>query len=262
MVMKICSKCKIEQTTDNFIHDKSRIDGLFPQCKMCRKIDKHQYYLENKEHINQMSKEWYAENPDNSKAIKKRYRDTHKEEISARMQIVRKDDPDRFRAHNRRYYQKHRNKILLWRKRYYEEHPEKSKEKYKKYMELHGDEKYRKWRQWYEQNREIHNERTKRWGLKNRHKQLSYVHKRRARKLSNGGQYTNYEWEKLKEYYDYTCLCCNRKEPEIQLTIDHVIPIFRGGTNDISNIQPLCKRCNQSKHTKTTDYRKGANHVS
>lgn len=33
--MKICSKCKKELSEDNFCNDKSRKDGLHPQCKTC-----------------------------------------------------------------------------------------------------------------------------------------------------------------------------------------------------------------------------------
>jgi hypothetical protein len=56
--------------------------------------------------------------------------------------------------------------------------------------------------------------------------------------------------------YNHTCLCCGRQEPEIALTIDHVVPLSKGGAHDISNIQPLCGSCNTSKYNKTIDYRK------
>lgn len=52
--------------------------------------------------------------------------------------------------------------------------------------------------------------------------------------------------------YGRKCLCCGTDK---NLTIDHVIPVFKGGKNNISNYQPLCKSCNSSKGTKTTDYR-------
>jgi 5-methylcytosine-specific restriction endonuclease McrA len=78
---------------------------------------------------------------------------------------------------------------------------------------------------------------------------------RRAKIKGVGGIVTANEWNNLKEFYNYTCLCCKRKEPEIKLTMDHVLPISSGGKNVIDNIQPLCRSCNCSKHDKYIDYR-------
>lgn len=84
---------------------------------------------------------------------------------------------------------------------------------------------------------------------------LAKRHERRARLVKVGGSYSEIEWENLKKKYGYTCLCCKKSEPEIKLTLDHVIPIVKGGVNSIENIQPLCKSCNSKKHIDETDYR-------
>lgn len=80
-------------------------------------------------------------------------------------------------------------------------------------------------------------------------------HRREARLAGAAGSWTAEEWRALKEYYAYTCLMCGRKEPEIKLTFDHVIPLARGGANTIDNAQPLCLSCNCVKHDKTLDLR-------
>jgi 5-methylcytosine-specific restriction endonuclease McrA len=57
--------------------------------------------------------------------------------------------------------------------------------------------------------------------------------------------------------YSYKCLCCGRDD--IELTLDHIIPVTKGGTTTIDNLQPLCKSCNTKKGTSVTDYRLDSN---
>ena len=45
----------------------------------------------------------------------------------------------------------------------------------------------------------------------------------------------------------YHCQSCGKTHQETNLTIDHIIPLARGGTNDLSNLQTLCFTCNQRK---------------
>lgn len=96
---------------------------------------------------------------------------------------------------------------------------------------------------------------SRKWRSKNIDKYREYFHRRRARIAQNGGTYTAQQWQELKAKYNSACLACGRTEPTIKLTVDHVLPIVKGGTNDISNIQPLCFSCNDSKGVKHIDYR-------
>jgi 5-methylcytosine-specific restriction endonuclease McrA len=46
---------------------------------------------------------------------------------------------------------------------------------------------------------------------------------------------------------NYQCQSCGKNQKQVKLTIDHIIPLAKGGTNDLSNLQTLCLECNQRK---------------
>lgn len=72
----------------------------------------------------------------------------------------------------------------------------------------------------------------------------------KARKRGAEGSHTFGDWETLLAQYDHTCPACGEREPKIKLTRDHIVPLARGGSNNIENIQPLCRSCNSKKHAK------------
>ena len=50
---------------------------------------------------------------------------------------------------------------------------------------------------------------------------------------------------------NYRCRECGATNKETTLEIDHIVPVSKGGSNSLSNLQTLCKKCNRAKHTRT-----------
>jgi 5-methylcytosine-specific restriction endonuclease McrA len=57
-------------------------------------------------------------------------------------------------------------------------------------------------------------------------------------------------WVWLCNRLEYKCQLCFKTFEFSQLTVDHWIPISKGGDNDEWNIQPACKSCNSKKQDK------------
>jgi len=74
---------------------------------------------------------------------------------------------------------------------------------------------------------------------------------RRIRVLSAWGSHTEKEWSEFAQFCGSKCLRCGKPE----FTKDHVQPLSRGGTDELSNLQPLCRSCNSWKFTRTIDFR-------
>ena len=54
--------------------------------------------------------------------------------------------------------------------------------------------------------------------------------------------------KEINKLYKQPCSNCGVKE---DLTIDHIIPLARGGRHSIGNLRTLCRPCNSKKHIRT-----------
>jgi 5-methylcytosine-specific restriction endonuclease McrA len=73
---------------------------------------------------------------------------------------------------------------------------------------------------------------------------VSCLSNQRARRLSVPGTINRKEWFLLRFAYGFRCASCGRVAA---LTLDHIIPMWRGGCNWLFNAQPLCLVCHRSK---------------
>lgn len=52
--------------------------------------------------------------------------------------------------------------------------------------------------------------------------------------------------KQVLEAYNYICHYCNGPAN----TADHIIPVSKGGTNEISNLLPACHICNSTRQNR------------
>ena len=118
----------------------------------------------------------------------------------------------------------------------------------KRYAALHPDRRRDSCNKWTRKNRDKRHAIDARWRSRNRAK--CALRQQQRRRVS--GDLTLAQWLEILELFDGKCLRCGTKK---RISIDHIIPIAKGGLHTASNVQPLCCSCNSSKRTKIIDYR-------
>jgi len=158
-----------------------------------------------------------------------------------------------------RYYQQNKQKIKARSRQYYHDNSARAKQTQKKYRQENAEALKKKKSAWqkkhYQENKKQYREKGR--ALLRRKPEIMVAKKarRKSRIAGNGGSFTAQEWIDLKERYGHTCLRCGKQEPQIKLSVDHVVSLVHGGSSDISNIQPLCCSCNKSKQGRSQDFR-------
>lgn len=198
------------------------------------------------------------------------YKSQCKECINAQKRAKRAANPEHHRQVARAYVEVHREHIQQLKRSHQKNHPERYAKSLQKYRETHRTEINAKARIRRNANLDYYRSigrasRTKHQEERNAYQRAynkafpekikAAANRYRVRKFLAEGSHSIEEWETLKAHYSYTCLCCHKQEPEIRLTKDHIIPLEKGGSDWISNIQPLCASCNSKKGTKSDDYR-------
>lgn len=133
------------------------------------------------------------------------------------------NNPDYIKSYMKEYAEKNKDRLGAKKREYQNSHKDIKLKAQKKYRKTHKD-------------------------------YIAFVSRVRRQRIYSA-EFNQEEWESIKAKYGFICLCCKRKEPDIKLEMDHVIPLSAGGLHCLSNIQPLCRSCNASKGTRYIDYR-------
>ena len=162
----------------------------------------------------------------NCKACNKQYQQANREKILEQQKKYRKQNREKILERSLRRYQANRD----WHERYYQANREKILEQKKKYRQANPD------------------------------KHRAHEQKRRALKKNAAGDATAIEIQARFDYHGNRCYYCGC---DGKMTIEHRIPLSRGGSHHPANIVPACQTCNSSKRAKTEkEFRKMLTSVS
>jgi len=165
------------------------------------------------------------------------------------------------KARGKAHYAANRKKRLAWQKNYYRAHqeeavgyarqwrkdnPEKTREYHRLFAERYPEKECKrhrlKGRIYYKKNPEKAKAASRAWGAKNPEK-VALKNSRRRAKTSE----FEVREKDIARIYAQPCAACGTKE---RITLDHIVPLARGGKHSVGNFQPLCHSCNCSKGAK------------
>lgn len=154
-----------------------------------------------------------------------------------------------------RYYEKNKTQIIARIRKYEQLHQQEVASRHHKYYLAHREEIIARSAQWHKENPEKVRIQNAKWNKNHPEKMREIVNRRRARKVAAIGSHTSKDFIELCRSTEWKCLCCDTPHTVKILTEDHIVPLSKGGTDNIDNIQPLCRSCNSSKGVKIIDYR-------
>lgn len=82
--MKQCSKCGHEKPLSEFCRHRTKKDGVYSRCKICKSADAKAYRAANLKLVRGRSLQWYENNRERAKANNKRWKALNQEQVAAR----------------------------------------------------------------------------------------------------------------------------------------------------------------------------------
>lgn len=224
---------------------------------MSSKESMRSYYLRNREKLLKRAKEYREAHREEIAAYKKKWAAKHEHRLKAARKEYYISNKADLKSKQEQRYAKNREKILQTRRRRYQ----------------NDAEKFRKEKQhWYQQNRDKHRNSANEWAARNtikirdykrewlKNDRLSHPEKYHARwslyYARRKGATVGDVRQIASFYHDVRhaeivhCHWCRCPIPKGSRTVDHVVPLSKGGAHAIHNFVPSCPRCNSRKGAK------------
>lgn len=231
---KICTVCGEKKPLTEYHKRKEVKDGHRSACKTCISKQAQKRYRLNRERLLEQTNRYYRENKERrqrycrdnkgriSKQRKQHYHE-NKEEICERQKQYNLGNKERISKRDRQYYHENKERICKQKKQYYRE----NKKEICKYQ------------RGYRQSERGHVA------------SATGRHRRYSREAASKVNLTAKQFQRILKNQRHICNICGKKFTKSRPpTIDHIIPLSKGGGLTSNNIQVLCKRCNCKKHAK------------
>lgn len=106
----------------------------------------------------------------------------------------------------------------------------------------------KKTKSWEENNKERRREVSKQWREDNPDKIFNYANKRRQLEENQGNGISKEQWLEMMKFFEWKCAYSGVTLNKNSRSIDHIIPLSKGGENEIWNLVPMHKSYNSQKN--------------
>lgn len=181
----------------------------------------------------------------------------------------RANNPEKERERHRRYRARNLRRMRRyqrrWMRHWYHRHREEGQRRLRERRAQNGEAWRARDRAYYKKarrerlgqyGRKIAKQRA--WARRNRPKLAYWTSRYRARKHGAKGAHTFAEWQARVHLFRWRCFHCAKRLTRKTVTKDHLVPLFRGGSENPTNLVPACKSCNSSKRDRLNWKKEGA----
>lgn len=183
--------------------------------------------------------------------------DMSREEYNEKSRAQRLANRDEVNAKRRAYYQTHKKELTAINRRWDAKHIEQKRAARRLWTQT--SDKYRDYmKKWLVANQDLKNASSRKSYHKNKERtrpiRLIRLKNRQAKTRGGNGTFSISDVQAMHDRQLGSCAGCARSFSDVlPPTIDHVMPLSRGGSNFPENLQLMCKSCNDSKGARTMD---------